>query len=115
MKWNKKYDKCISCGSTEWEHKAKGLCKKCYPLIIKREVIEKWDSNDKTTLIFVGGVSKMAIDIVDSSGEIEKAKKSLLQQIDARLFLFQQYNNPNTNATGVEAFLRRIEKITNNI
>lgn len=30
MVWSRKYDKCLSCGTTEIPHKAKGLCNKCY-------------------------------------------------------------------------------------
>lgn len=28
--WNKKYNRCQNCGTTELEHKAKGLCRRCY-------------------------------------------------------------------------------------
>ena len=28
--WSKKYPKCINCGTKEIEHKAEGLCNRCY-------------------------------------------------------------------------------------
>lgn len=53
-KWSRKYNKCIICGTTEKEHKAKGLCKKCYERIeYKRnfrkhsERSEKYNKNNK--------------------------------------------------------------------
>ena len=30
--WSRQFDKCINCGTTEIEHVAKGLCRKCYTL-----------------------------------------------------------------------------------
>ena len=35
--WSRKFDKCISCGTTEIKHVAKGLCRKCYTLNTEAE------------------------------------------------------------------------------
>ncbi|TVL99685.1 MAG: hypothetical protein CV087_17205 [Candidatus Brocadia sp. WS118] len=35
--WSIKYDKCVKCGTTNLEHVAKGLCRKCYTLKIEAE------------------------------------------------------------------------------
>ncbi len=29
-KWSHKYPQCINCGTTSIEHKAEGLCNRCY-------------------------------------------------------------------------------------
>lgn len=42
--------KCENCKSDRFEIKARGLCKRCYPLVRRIEVVEKWKLDDITTL-----------------------------------------------------------------
>lgn len=45
-RWAMKYDKCISCGSVEYPHQARGLCTSCYSKKIyacrKHKMFDKW-------------------------------------------------------------------------
>lgn len=36
MKWNKKYESCVECGTKFTPYKAKGMCSKCYAKSIRK-------------------------------------------------------------------------------
>lgn len=42
MKWSQKYNNCVSCNSTYYKHKSKGLCSKCEPV---QKEIEKLNNS----------------------------------------------------------------------
>lgn len=42
--------KCKNCDSNRFRFIARGYCKRCYPLIRKIEIVERWDLNNNNTL-----------------------------------------------------------------
>ena len=48
--WSNKYSQCKNCNSIRNAHKARGYCKKCYPLVIRLDKVELWNYADKNTL-----------------------------------------------------------------
>ena len=116
MTWSIFHQKCNSCGTKEWKHKGKGFCFKCYPLIKKKETIIQWDASNKKTLKAVGPIGVQAINRLISSGDFEKAKESLLSEIDSKLHLYKIYNSEeNIEPLTIENFLQRISALTNNV
>jgi len=47
-KWNKWYDRCVVCGSTDIEYCGNGMCKKCYWRIRYKDPKVKQYYKDKT-------------------------------------------------------------------
>jgi len=45
--WNKKYEKCLKCGTIEIKHYAKGLCSRCYNVEFKKINYERERKNRK--------------------------------------------------------------------
>ncbi|MBU0517640.1 hypothetical protein KJ564_01725, partial [bacterium] len=41
---------CKNCTSTRFPMKSKGLCSRCYPIILKLEKVRKWELNDQASL-----------------------------------------------------------------
>lgn len=116
MAWSRKHTNCISCNTEEWEHKGKGYCAKCYPLMKKKEIIEQWDKNNPTSLKPVSPIDERVLERLIQWDDLEKAKESLLRQIDARLHLYKMYNSPgNVDPISIEFLLERISTLTNNI
>jgi hypothetical protein len=115
-KWSKKHKKCISCLTNEWAHKAHGYCMKCHPLIIKKEIIKNWDPINPKTLIPIGPMNSKMFPIIIKMNELNKVKKRFIQQIDARLYLYEKYNSPGkVDPIAIEYLLERIADITNNL
>lgn len=48
--WPRGYKECKNCGTTEYPHIARGFCKRCYPLKLKLEHIERWDLSKPESL-----------------------------------------------------------------
>jgi len=49
--WSAKSEECKNCGTTRRHHIAKGFCKRCYPLHLKLQRLQRWDpSNPKSFL-----------------------------------------------------------------
>ena len=46
----KKGKTCANCQSERFQIKARGLCKRCYPLVLKKEKALKWNCNKPLTL-----------------------------------------------------------------
>lgn len=116
MAWGRKYTACVSCQTIIWEHKRNGLCSKCYPLVKKREIIEKWDIKNKNTLISVSPIDNEIMEHLVRCGEVDVARKSLIRQINSRLEMFKRYNSPGqVNGYDIENLLEKIASITNNI
>lgn len=116
MTWSRKHTNCISCGTEEWEHKGRGYCVKCYPLMKKREIIEQWNKNNLASLEPVSPIDERILERLIKSDYLEKAKESLLRQIDARVHLYKMYNSPGeVDPISIEFLLERITTLTNNI
>lgn len=116
MAWSRKHTNCISCSTEEWEHKGKGYCAKCYPLMKKKEIIEQWDKNYPTSLKPVSPIDERILERLIQWDDLEKAKESLLRQIDTRLHLYKMYNSiGKVDPISIELLLERISTLTNNI
>lgn len=115
MSWNKNYSKCLSCETTEWLHKSKGYCSKCYPLIKMMRILESWDSNVPNTIIPVGPINQTIRDLIIRSNKVNEVKEGLIADINSRITLYKRYNSPNGDAMTIEFFLERIASITNNL
>jgi hypothetical protein len=48
--WSREYKKCRNCGTNEHPHMARGFCKRCYPLRLKLEQLQKWDLSKPESL-----------------------------------------------------------------
>jgi hypothetical protein len=116
MFWSKKYPSCVSCATDEWAHKSRGYCIKCYPLIKKKAIIQKWDQGNPSTLVPVKPCSKEMLQILVKSGRLDLIKGRLLEQIDLRLNKYKFYNTPRF-CTGliIEHYLEQIASLTNNV
>jgi len=50
-KWSRKYNSCANCNTVRFPYKAKGYCRRCYPLILKLEKIKNWDESFPDTWV----------------------------------------------------------------
>ncbi|WP_223550524.1 hypothetical protein [Aestuariivivens sp. NBU2969] len=105
MAWSKKFSSCQSCGTNEWNHLARGYCKKCYPLIKDLETIKCWDVNKNKTLITVRGVNPKP-HINDS--QFKKYQSNFINQIESRLGLYKLYNKSNVEGLDIEGCFKTI-------
>ena len=48
--WAREFSECQNCGTRTLQHRGRGLCKKCYPIMRHLEEIRAWDLNDASTL-----------------------------------------------------------------
>jgi hypothetical protein len=113
MNWSINNERCISCATIEWKHKGNGYCSKCYPIIKKREIIEQWDLSDTTTLKVVSPINEQILDQLIRQNNFEKARESLLKQIDARLHWYRRYNSSQeVGSIEIELLLDNIARIT---
>jgi hypothetical protein len=107
MKNNNK--KCINCLSERFAISAKNLCKRCYPISRKIEIINKWDFDIPQTLI---GYPKDGI--FNNLKSFEKIKKGFLEQYKERLDHLRYIEEKlNSQITGLdlEYKLRNISKL----
>lgn len=104
--WSNKYSKCQSCSTSDWKHKAKGLCVKCYPIKRKIAIVEKWDLNDNPSLKPIGGFDSMLITQIIKSDKFINSKMEILRQLKNRLLLYQNCFNPiNVDGMSIERLL----------
>lgn len=104
--WSKKTKFCLSCGTTEWEHKAKGYCTKCYPFILRIEKVDHWDDSNPTSLIAIDGFSAQDIQFCINQGKFKKAKHEILNQLKRRLAIIKDCVNPeNVDGLAMEQLL----------
>nr|WP_315246650.1 hypothetical protein [uncultured Flavobacterium sp.] len=115
MSWNKNYNKCLSCEGTEWEYRAKGYCTKCYPLIKLKTVLESWNSKDPKTIIPIGPVNQITINLILHSNKVNDVKKGLIDKIDSQIHLYKLYNSPTGDAMTIEFLIERVVSFTNNL
>lgn len=41
---------CVNCGTTMYSIKARGLCTRCYPILLRLEHTQRWDASRRETL-----------------------------------------------------------------
>lgn len=111
--WHKKYNSCTSCGTEEWPYRSRGLCNKCYPLIIKSERIKLWNKDDLSTIKEIDSYTRA---FLIKGNKLEIAKESLIKQINERLNLYRRYNEKGeASGIAIEYSLRAVSRITNNV
>jgi hypothetical protein len=92
--WNEKNKHCKCCTTISWNNRAKGLCVKCYPLVNKIEIVEKWNLKDKATLIGIEGFDNKLLNQIIKSKDFEKCKMEILRQLNNRLALYKNCFSP---------------------
>lgn len=116
MAWSKKHDQCLSCGTRDWSHRARGYCSKCYPLIRIKETAEAWDMKNPASLLPCGPVDMELLNYFIQGGMLGKVRKSIMEQVDARIHLYERYNNPgDVEPLHIELLWERIATVTNNV
>jgi len=80
--WSSKFSQCQNCNTVKIAHKARGYCKKCYPLVIRLEKVELWNYSDKDSLqLFPKGISSMVDEKYFNKMKLV-AKKQLKERLD---------------------------------
>lgn len=109
--WNKKFANCQACGSTEWDYKAKGYCKKCYPLVKRVSIVKGWDEKKQSSLVEIPGFDLQAIYSIKGE-KINKAKTEIVRQLESRLRIIKDSVNPdNVTPLSIEYTLDIIAEI----
>lgn len=91
--WNKKFNECLSCGTTNWSHKAKGYCKKCYPIINNISKVKVWDEKDSATWKEIPSFGKKEINVIKGD-KFSSAKNEIIRQLESRLRVIKNTVNP---------------------
>ena len=103
MNWSKNDVNCISCGTIEWSHKAKGYCQKCYPLIKDIKRVKAWNENKPETLCMVRGVNPYILKHEKRINDLRVVKKRMIEQMQNRIKLLKRYTNPKeVDGLGIE-------------
>ncbi len=106
----KKNKKCINCLSERFDITAKGLCKRCYILERKIEIINRWNFDNPKTLKHYPRNG-----IFNNKEAFEKIKNGFSKQLKERLVeLKYKEEKLNSNITGLdlEYKIRNISKLT---
>jgi len=77
--WSNKFNSCLNCSTVRFPYKAKGYCRRCYPLILKLEKIKSWNESFPETWT---GYPLSSINLVSKFSLI---KKSFIEQYTRRL------------------------------
>ena len=91
--WSKTRTECAACESTEWKHKARGICQRCYPLTRSIEKVGAWDESDENSLNPIPGFSKNDIHTIKGK-RFGRAKEEILNQLRTRLRIIRNAVNP---------------------
>jgi hypothetical protein len=78
--WSRRHESCRNCGTQELNHKARGYCRRCYPLVLRREKVEAWDLDDPDTLVHYPSEREFR-----SRQWFNRIKTGYLRQLDDRL------------------------------
>ena len=79
--WSNKYSHCQNCSTVRFAHKARGFCRKCYPLVIRLEKVELWTYADINMLpMFPKGINHLV-----NEKYFNKMKLVAIKQITERL------------------------------
>jgi hypothetical protein len=81
--WSKKRKNCVNCKTTRRNHKARGFCTECYPLILRLEKTQNWNIQEPETL---KNYPKNYCSV--SEFEFNKIKANIILQIKKRLRFF---------------------------
>ncbi|MFA6973485.1 MAG: hypothetical protein WC238_01950 [Parcubacteria group bacterium] len=104
--------KCENCESDRFEIKARGLCKRCYPLVRKIETINKWRFSKPETLKYYPKES-----LVYNEKDFKKIKSGFLEQFKDRLVHFKTIEiilNGEIHGKNIIPLFQRISKLSGN-
>jgi hypothetical protein len=121
--------RCVNCNTERYGVYRKGYCKRCYPLVLKKEQAKQWDAKDPSILdgLWKGGRMswkdgrKLADgddpDLIRGHGkrslerELPICRRNRLKQIDLRLVLLKDrelQRNSEVDGSQIEAALQRL-------
>ena len=112
MKWSIKNDYCISCNSTYYKHKGKGLCSKCYSISTEIKKLDNASENelDNFILKYISSLDKNKLKSLDINMQKEEIKNIIISK---KLKYLIQYGQIESNKIKVD--IVKIETILNEI
>ena len=105
--WSKKNDNCKNCKTTRYQHRSRGYCTRCYPLIYRIEKTRVWNLDDPSSLTYCPRSIRMVSD------KFEQFKLGCLEQLEERLESIanrEEYLNSNIEGLDIEYQLQRISR-----
>jgi len=103
--------RCTNCGTTRYRHVAKGLCRRCYPLKLRLQNLEKWDFSGVNSL---KGFPGSLLPFIRTQEELDGFKADAKEQIESRLtYLRMREQKLSSRITGIdiEYELRKISRM----
>jgi len=92
-------------------HRARGYCVKCYPVILMREEVIRWNVNHPESVRPRTWLKPHEIGRMFSNG-LEIFQEAYLHQIDARLQLLASYKKQGISGNDIEVRLRRLGELS---
>ena len=97
---------CGNCRTDRYKVRARGYCARCYPLILKREVISNWNINDPDSLKYYpyGHDPHLFFKVI---------KKGFIAQIERRLAFLRHRESQRVNGADgidIEFMLRNLAR-----
>jgi len=112
MKWSRKFEKCISCETTLFKHKAEGFCTRCYVVegVIKRLNSTKEDGIEEFIVKYIS-----ANKFYDFKNESLSTQKEIISEKIRfkRLHFLRQYGMIENNKVSVD--IVKLEGLFNEI
>lgn len=100
---------CKNCGSIRFSIRARGYCKRCYPVIRKIEIIKLWELEEIRTLKYYPKDG-----IFHNEKDFIKIKKSFIKQREERLSYFkisEQVLNGDIYGSNIVPLFQKIAKL----
>lgn len=80
--WSAKHEECKNCNTTRYPQIAKGFCKRCYPLFLKLQRLQKWDLSNPKSL---KDIPPSLRPFIKTQGHLDGFKLDAKKQIESRL------------------------------
>ena len=100
-------DPCKHCGMKVKWHKARGYCVKCYPVILMREEVARWNVGHRESVQPKAWLRPSEIDRMFSYG-LGIFREAYLHQLDGRLELMASYKKRGVSGRDIEIRLKRL-------
>lgn len=100
---------CKNCGSIRFPIRARGYCKRCYPILRKIEIIKLWELEEKRTLKYYPKDG-----IFHNEKDFRKIKKSFIEQHEERLGylkISEQILNGDIYGSSIVPLFQQIAKL----
>lgn len=104
--WARKHDSCCNCGTNRFPHIGRGYCRRCYRLIRKRERVQNWIYEDRSTW---DELPYSVREGFQGASEFERLRRGYVEQINERLALlgsWEDRRNGQLSALDLEYELR---------